>query len=195
MSSVLDKILNEAPQWRDRPGRVSIPMERWSKDHWSLLLYVEDRAVNNHGWIDWNHLTLSKGNWPMLWAARNLWASTSGEDAADRYGLRLKSRAGDIEIVKGCCEGDALMDLMDAGLVTIEMPPVSSTGRSYLRPDGHALNDPTPDEPLTGRVEWALMPWARFGLTAEGWKLAGAVRRHKASGGTYATFIPKQVGS
>lgn len=192
MSTVLDKIRSEAPQWRDRVGRTPIPMDRWSKDHWSLLVYVEGRVVNKHGLIDWNNLTLSQSHWPMLWAARNQWASPSSEDAADKYGLRLRSTEGAIETVKGCCEGDALMDLMDAGLVTVTMPPLSSTGKSYLRPDGHALNDPSPDEPVTGRVEWALMPWARFGLTEQGWELAAAVRRHRGNGGKMATFVPEQ---
>lgn len=194
MTIMLDRIRSEAPQWRDRVGRTPIPMDRWGKDHWSLLLYVEDRAVNRHGLIDWNNLTLSQGHWPMLWAARNRWASASGEDAADKYGLRLRSPEGAIETVKGCCEGDALMDLVDAGLVAVTMPPLSSTGKSYLRPDGHALNDPSPDEPVTGRVEWALMPWARFGLTEQGWELAGAVRRHRGNGGRMATFVPEQGG-
>lgn len=183
MTIALDKTRREAPQWRDRTGRTPIPRERWGTDHRSLLLYVESRVTEYQGRIDWNHLTLSRRNWPMLCAARNRYESVGSEDAADRYGLRLKAADGTVETAKGTCEGDALMDLVDAGLVEIEMPPISSTGRSYLRPDGHAMNMPSPAEPVTGHVEWLLMPWARFKLTNRGWELAGSLRRHKGDGG------------
>ncbi|MFE0472413.1 hypothetical protein ACFW2V_12435 [Streptomyces sp. NPDC058947] len=190
---MLDRVLTGAPQWRDRPGRVVIPMDRWGEDHWGLLVHVESRVVDDHGHIDWNRLSLSRRNWPMLWAARNPYGTTVSKDAADEHGLRLKAPDGSCLTLFGCCEGDALMDLVEAGLVTIEMPQVSSTGQSYLRPDGHALNDPSPSEPVTGRVEWALMPWARFTLTDQGWTLAGAARRHRDNGGKYVSFTPDLV--
>jgi len=195
MATALDGTRSEAPQWRDRADRISVPMARWGVDHWSLLTYVEARWGDHHGLISWDRLTLSRRNWPMLWAARNPWAEPDRADAADMYGLRLKGPDGAMEEVKGCCEGDALMDLVENGLVVIEMPPVSPTGKSYLRPDGHALNDPTPAEPVTGRVEWALMPWARFTLTDKGSELAASVRRFRGTGGSYGTFIPAQRGS
>lgn len=188
----LEEILTEAPEWRDRRNRKSIPMHRWGKDHWSLLAYVETRATSYCGQLDWNHLTLSRRNWPMLYAARKPYGSSFGEDAADLYGLRLKPlrHPGVFETVKGHCDADALMDLVEAGLVRIEMPPVSPTGRSYLRPDGHALNEPSPEGPVTGHLEWLLMPWARFRLTDPGWKVAGELRRFLADGGTVGAFAP-----
>lgn len=195
MSLVLDKILNGAPQWRDRPGRNSIPMERWGQDHWALLVLIDVRATDHHGLVDWNKLTLSRKNWPMLWAARNPYATAPAKDAADEYGLRVRTSDGGQMTLLNCCEGDALMDLVEAGLVTIDMPPVSPTGRSYLRPDGHALSDPSPQDLLTGRTEGSLMPWARFGLTPHGRELASAVRQHRAEGGAYRTFEPPQIGS
>jgi hypothetical protein len=193
MSFVLDKIFSGAPQWRDRVGRTPISMDRWGRDHWSLLMYVESRVTDNHGRIDWSQLTLSRRSWPMLWAERNPYETVPSEDAADQYGLRLKASDGSPITLYGCCMGDALMDLVDAGLVTVEMPPVSPTGQSYLRPDGHALYDPSPADRLTGHVEGRLMPWARFGLTDRGWELAGAARRHRANGDRLDAFSPDLV--
>ena len=195
LASSLDEISNKPPQWRDRPNRERIPHERWGHDHWSMLVLVEECAVKASGQIDWDRLTLSRRNWPMLWAARNPWETPSAQDAADRYGLRLKPvRHPDVdEILAGYCEVDALMDLVDEELVVIEMPPVSATGRTYLRPDGNGLNNPTPQEPVTGRVEWALMPWASFNLTDRGWRVAAELRRHLGRKGRYAHFLlPKE---
>lgn len=190
----LEEVLTRAPEWRDRTGRTAIPMRRWGLDHWSLLLYVETRVTDCRGQLDWNHLTLSRRNWPMLHAARNPWESDSSEDAADAYGLRLRPlrHPGIFETMKGHCEADALMDLVEAGLVTIQMPPVSSTGNSYLRPDGHALDEPSPKGLITGHTEWLLMPWARFRLTEYGWTVAEKLRRFKADGGLVALFTAPQ---
>lgn len=179
----------ERPQWRDREDREHISHERWGRDHWSLLAHVESRAVDDSGRIDWNQITLSRRNWPMLWAARNPWATQPVWDAADQFGLRLKpiGHARISNILFGHCGADALMDLVDHGLVAIEMPPVSRTGQSYLRPDGIGLNEPLPHEPVTGTVERALMPWARFSLTDRGWDVASRLRRFK-SGNEYEQF-------
>jgi hypothetical protein len=184
----MEQIIDEGPQWRDRANRERFPLHRWGWDHWSTLGYVETRATDRDGWINWNHLTLSRRNWPMLWSARNPYEIPPAEDAADKYGLRLKGPNGAVETAFGHCEADALMDLKDHGFVEITMPPVSSTGQSYLRPDKHALSDPSPYEPVTGRVEWALMPWARFSLTERGWLVASRLREHLSVDKDYGRF-------
>jgi hypothetical protein len=190
----LDKALDGPPEWRDRPDRPKIPHTRWGKDHWSTFAFVEDRVRRYKGGIAWDRVMISRRQWPMLYAAKK--TDPGGEDAAEKYGLRLAPmrHPAIFETMKGVCEVDALMDLVDEGLVTITMPPLSSTGRSYLRPDGHALNDPTPGVPVTGHVEWLLMPWAQFGLTERGWKVATALARHEAGGATFALFrIPAEL--
>lgn len=181
-------ILSGPPTWQDRPDREHFPHQRWGHDHWFLFGHVETRVVEHCGQLDWNQIAVSRRNWPMLWAARNPWTTPPAEDAADQYGLRLKGKDGRIETVKGFCEADALMDLVDEGLVTVEMPPVSRTGLSYLRPDGHALNEPSPLDPVTGRTEWVLMRWARFCLTDRGWTVAADLRKHRGNRGEFVEF-------
>lgn len=195
MRTTIASVKNGAPQWFDRSTRKVIPVEQWGRSHWDLLIHVEGRAVDHHGGINWDLLTLSQRNWPMLYAARTPWESAPVRDAADQYGLVLRGPDGEEVSALGYCDGDALMDLVDAGLVTVAMPPVSPTGNSYLRPDDLPLSSPSPLEPVTGHVLWLLMPWARFGITSKGWELVGAVRRHKADGGSLGTFVPDVEGS
>lgn len=192
----LEDIVKEGPEWQDRPGREHVPPERWGKHHWSLLGFVDSRVVNYHGLLDWDRMQVSQRNWPMLWAARKTSSYGFGpsKDGAE-YGLSLKPDPDGRGIqLEGHCEVDALMDLVDAGLVTLEMPRISPSGKSYLRPDGHALNDPSPHDLVTGHIEWMLMPWAKFGLTEQGWKVSAALRRHKGDDDQFAEFsMPKEM--
>lgn len=201
----IKEILSEGPEWHDREERLKITPDRWGKDHWSLLVFVEEGTVDRKGKLDWRRMTLSARNWPMLWAARDAprfagHAPTPGRytdmkgDAADKFGLRLKHVDGKPVILYGHCEGDALMDLVDAGLVTIAMPAASEDGESYLAPSGRPIPDkeaPVPADLTTGMVEWGLMPWARFSLTARGRSVANDLREHKsADGATWSNFTP-----
>lgn len=197
MTRTLEEIQQEGPEWTDRPGRERVDVDRWGKDHWFLFSMIDERAVNWHGQMDWNRIQVSQRNWPMLWAVR-MHGMSDPKDGAD-YGLRLKpSDDGRVPLLEGHCQVDALMDLLDAGLVTLEMPKKSASGRSYLRPDGHALNYPSPRDLVTGHVERLLMPWVKVCLTDEGWRVSAALRRHKGSGGLFAEFempsgMPKEL--
>lgn len=193
----LEEIAKEGPQWQDRPGRQRTAPERWGKSHWALLGFVDSRVVNYHGLLDWDRIQVSQKHWPMLWAARQttrLLGHVASKDGTE-YGLFLKPDLdGRAELLADHCEVDALMDLVDAGLVTLAMPRVSESGQSYLRPDGHALSDPTPGDLLTGHVEWLLMPWVKAGLTERGWRVSAALRRHKGDGGRFAGFaMPEET--
>jgi hypothetical protein len=189
----LAELMNAAPEWQAREDREQIAPERWGKDHWSLLGYIENVEVDHHGRITWDRLTLSQKNWPMLWAARNPHSSLGGGDAADMYGLRLRRVNDEPVTLYGHCEADALMDMVEAGLVTITMPGVSEDGEYFLKPSGRPLDgedDPRPGL-MTGHTEWMLMPWARFRLTEKGREIANELRAHKANdGATWSSFEP-----
>lgn len=192
-----EEIIKEGPQWQDRPDREHVAPERWGKSHWTLLQYVDHRIVTHHGLLDWDGVQVSQRHWPMLWAARKTVKFGLGIPSKDgsEYGLWLRpDEDGRATLLEGHCEVDALMDLVDTGLVTVTMPTVSTSGESYLRPDGHALNDPSPRDLVTGHVEWLLMPWAKLGLTDWGWDVTAALRRHKGAGKKFAEFVmPEKV--
>jgi len=206
--SNIKEILAEGPKWQDREERMRITPDRWGKDHWSLLYFVETEVAEHKGKIDWRRVGLSARHWPMLWAARDnprfagheptpgRYTSMSG-DAADKFGLRLKHVDGKPVTLYGHCEGDALMDLVDAGLVTIEMPPVSEDGESYLASNGRPIPDkeaPVPADLCTGMVEWQMMPWARFRLTERGRLVANELREYRSEdGATWSKFSPQSL--
>lgn len=193
----LHEILAEDPEWQDREDRQHLAHERWAKDHWETFAFVGHCVRTGHGQIDWDRVMVSRRNWPMLYSAKRR-PPLGTEDAAEKYGLRVKSldHPGEYEVLKGLCQADAIMDMVDEGLVTITMPPTSSTGNSYMRPDRHALNEPSPREPVTGHTEWLLMPWARFGLTDRGWTVDMELAKHRDAGGRYASFcMPEEKES
>lgn len=193
--SDLGHIRGQKPEWQDRPDRPRISTDRWGRDHWNLFSYVHSRVAGNDGLIDWRHVGVSSGNWPMLWMARDENADpgryTSTGDAAELYGLRLKRIDDQPVTLMGVCEVDALMDMVDAGLVTVQMPPADKDNRHFLKPNGVPLKDDRHPSPqfMTGLGEWMLMPWAKFELTDHGWRVAQAWTEHKGSeGATYSNF-------
>ncbi|MDX3694983.1 hypothetical protein PV726_32520 [Streptomyces europaeiscabiei] len=192
MSDQRRKPVAGLPEWQSRSGRQQIAPDRWGRDHWGLLAFVETCEVDCHGLIDWDRVTLSRTNWPMLWAARSPWTLGVAEDAADAFGVRLRDVANQPATLFGHCAADALMDLVESGLVTIEMPQTDEDGQYYLKPDGRRLEGAEHPRPgfISGVVEWQLMPWGRFRLTERGRTLANELRVHKAAGGNFATFQP-----
>ncbi|MFH0246428.1 hypothetical protein ACGRHY_29315 [Streptomyces sp. HK10] len=183
--------------WRDRAGRTPVPPERWGRDHWRLLAYVETRTVDHHGLLRWDHLTLSHTNWPSLYAARAWTNRDYSHDAGETHPLRLRGSAdGAPGVLPGHCEADALMDLADAGLITIEMPRPDAGGDYFLKPDGRPLAGQEYPSPrfTTGLAELQLMPFARFRLTDRGRAVADALRAHKAAGGAWSAFEPTRMG-
>lgn len=191
----LERLMAQPPEWRMRPDRPQISPDRWGQDHWNLFGYVHSRVAGNGGLIDWSQVSVSSGNWPMLWSARDHGVPpgtyTFGGDAAELYGLRLK-RVDDQPVkLMGVCEVDALMDMVDAGLVTIQMPLPDRDGDYFLKPNGAPLRGEGYPSPrfVTGMAEWSLMPWARFSLTDHGWRVAKAWSEYKETpGATYSNF-------
>lgn len=180
--------LDEAPAWQDRADRTPVPMVDWGKDHWRLLQHVEVRIMDYQSLIGWDHIQVSRRNWPMLYAARRYGLDPSS-DGAD-YGLRLRRAGGETRIHAGHCEVDALMDLVAEGVLTLQMPRRAKNGDYFCKPNGRKIPDSPSPSLVTGAAEWALMPWARFSLTAKGRKLTSAFREYRQTveGATFSGF-------
>lgn len=185
-TSELEQLMAQPPEWTDRTNRPKISIDRWGRDHWNLFSYIHSRIAGYSGLLDWRHVGISSSHWPMLWAARVILGPyASADDYAELYGLRLKEADDRETVLKGVCEVDALMDMVDAGLITITMPPPDKDGAHFLKPDGSPLRGDDSPSPrfVTGQAEWKLMPWAKFGLTSRGWRVIQAWSEHRGTDG------------
>lgn len=194
-TSKLERLMSHQPEWQARSDRPKITPDRWGRDHWKLFGRVHGRIAEHDGLIDWRYVGISLGHWTMLWQARDQDTApvdfTSRGDFAELYGLRLKRIDGEPVTLMGVCEVDALMDMVDAGLVTIQMPRADKDNRYFLKPNGFPLKDERYPHPsfMTGLGEWMLMPWAKFDFTDHGWRVAQAWSEHENSdGATYSNF-------
>jgi len=53
---MIDKLINDGYEMIVGTGDCVIPITQWGKDHWSTLLYLECRTVDNSGVIDNRHM-------------------------------------------------------------------------------------------------------------------------------------------
>lgn len=119
-----------------------ISIDRWGKDHWSTLAYIECRIVDHGGTIKNEQLRTD-------WSINRHRAHRGGDGA--RYPTRLRG-------------GDTASPHDDWSCIE--------------------------DMEREGLIEWhgtGLHPI--FKLTPKGLEIAQALRTHKASGGTFATFV------
>lgn len=92
-----------------------IGIERWGKDHWSLLGYVECRCVDNGGELEPKHLSCNK-KYPFA----------NGEKWSDEYSTRLNGyfledgKVDKSKMAVGKCDWDCLMDFEKEGLVELQ---------------------------------------------------------------------------
>lgn len=148
---------------------TAVPMEKWGKDHWSLLAYVEDRCVNgraidgvgNVGEIDKRRVRANEQTHPLLavnssavkwnesWGSRlrGYFAFADRADPAKAEAAGFQLRAHD--------DWDCLDDLEAAGLVDI-----LSMINGYVT------------------------------MTPKGQAMAAQLREHKTNGGQFASFEP-----
>jgi DNA-binding PadR family transcriptional regulator len=84
--------------WDGQP----VPIERWGKDHWSLLAYVETRIVDHGGYLDPRHLRSALSHTHL------------GTPMTGVYPTRL---LGGIKLEGHNTDLDCLADLCDAGLI------------------------------------------------------------------------------
>lgn len=84
-----------------------VEMDKWSKDHWGLLAYVETRCVDFKGKLERTHLRCNENKHPLQKGGINPPWQTD-------YSTRLKE--GTIE---GHDDWDCLEEMEDAGLIEI----------------------------------------------------------------------------
>jgi len=105
----------------------SIPMERWWKDHPSLLAYLDTCAVDNHGLIDIRRMGCNVNTHPLC-AHMSTWN--------DQYGTRAKDvdNPDEIVIIKGHDDWDVAEELAEHGFLEFTMgaPAVFFTERGAL---------------------------------------------------------------
>jgi hypothetical protein len=171
------------PEWRvisDEP----VGVERFGKDHYSTLLYIETRAVDHKGMLNHDNMRCDADRHPFLAQATK--RSLAFPPSATKYPSFL--RGG--EHLADHDDYDCADDLVAAGMVTVTMP-VEDDGE-FRDANGHVVRNPEsqPFNPkvFTGMDELLLGRSATWGLTEYGFKVASALRAHRAAGGTTATF-------
>lgn len=96
---------------------MPVPVDKFGKDHWSLLAYVETRVVDytvssDVGELDRNHLRWNKNKYSLLAGRHSAWDSA--------WGTHLRSIGKrDPEILSDHDDWDCLQDLEAAGFVEI----------------------------------------------------------------------------
>ena len=90
-------------------GRIRF--QDWGRDHWSLLLYLESRYVNNRGTLELKHIQSNLNRHP---AHTNLLPVTALPQDGSKYGIRL----ADGSELPGpqYDEWDCIDDIVHAGL-------------------------------------------------------------------------------
>lgn len=149
-----------------------IPLDRWGKDHWSTLAYLETRAVDHQGVIKNANMRTSIKRHPLFVARGPLGPPTDGGQYPTCYKDGEMNEHDD---------WDCLNDMVEAGLLAVKPAdtalwevPVGSRG-----PIKHRGRIPTKE--LKVRVK----------LTELGQKVAGELRAYKQGAGhRYAEFSP-----
>lgn len=143
-------------QWDQQP----VPMERWGKDHWTTLLYLENVAVDHRGVIEAVKMRTSRRNWRL---AGKMHGQANIMDK-DQYPTRLKPTGVErveyqgVDLLGGHDDWECMTDMRDAGLLTYEVEDELS--RNYplkvvvkMTPEGRKVaGEARERRELTGRV-------------------------------------------
>jgi len=139
----------------------NIPIEKFGKDHWSLLAYVEYRAVNNGGHLDIKHLRCKNPAIATSPLGQNFWKP--------EYGTRLKG------FFKATIEKEERkIDVID-------------TRQRLENHDDFDCLDDLEAAGLLKNVGTLINPYAE--LTSKGQRVAALLSKHKQAGGPYAYFV------
>ncbi len=148
-----------------------IPLNRWGKDHWSTLAYLETRAVDAAGVIKNANMRTNIKRHPLFVARGRLAPPTDGGQYPTSY------KDGEMN---NHDDWDCLDDMVQTGLLAVKPAnpelwevPVGSRG-----PMRHRGTIPTKE--LKVKVK----------LTELGHKVAGELRAHLQKKRRYAEFTP-----
>ncbi len=137
-----------------------IPFDRWGKDHWSTLAYIETRIADRKGRLNVEHMRCD----PRLHRA---FTNRANIDSPGSYPTVLADGSKLDRHDDWSCAEDAIA----LGLLTMDDEEAVERGNHY----------DAPDEFLPGRSP-------KFSLTPRGLEVAALLRAHKASGGSFSTF-------
>lgn len=91
---------------------TGIPLERWGKDHWSLLAYIETCSVDHQGKLSFDRMRCNRETHPLQHACRKYPTSEALSAWKPTWGTYLKeSQLSEHD------DWDCLADLYYAGLV------------------------------------------------------------------------------
>lgn len=184
----------EPVEWRT----TSIPPveeSRFGKDHYSTLLYVEVRAVDHHGLLDHEHMRCDNDRHPIMYGAKaNTLAREAMIGAPSAARTKYPTFLRDKQEQPDHDDYDCLDDMLAAGWLTVTMPQAEPGGHWFEDARGHQVlaggrgGEIIDPGFVTGMDELWLCTRAKWGLTDLGSEVTAALRKHKADGGTYATF-------
>jgi hypothetical protein len=192
-----------APAW-ELPLVTHVPLARWGKDHWTVLAYVEARAVDHRGMLSHDQMRCDRGRHQMFFTAKRLPATMSAAADGARYPTRLKTprpdaggRWGSVEL-PGHDDYDCLADTVREGLVAPVMPqPRQPHGDVFLNARGQVVTDVDGGliDPsfVTGMTGLWLMTQASYTLTDLGREIAGELRAFLAVTPRSHQFMPSRL--
>lgn len=145
-----------------------VPIEKWSKDHYSTLAYAESRVVDYRGFLDNRHMRCD---------ARLHLKMATQYTGGGKYPTRLKNNEEAINHDDFSC----LEDFQAYGLLKEEQAVETET-RQYFRPSLDVAN------------KRAIYGWLSLQIqfTPLGLELCSELRTHKATGGSFGNFEPSE---
>lgn len=114
------------------PQREAVPVEKWGRDHWTTLAYVETRCVDEKGVLNGDHLRCSLSRHPDLRGYQQVVSDLDG----DKYPTRLKKG----ELLENHDDWSCLEDMMILGMLVVEITE-HQTGRGQIRGSRVTLTD------------------------------------------------------
>lgn len=159
LADVLDRVIVGGP----------IAPERWGRDHWSTLLYVDTRIVDHHG---------------LLSALRqDSHLGPKGRDPHMRMDHKYPTRLMNPEMeLRGHTDYDCLADAIAAGYLAIRPRPADVNVRWGSQWPYYSLTEAHMDELAEGDALMEAGNAIQFYWTDTGYELISSLRRWRSEG-------------